>query len=483
MPRISRRSFLQSTGVATAGMMFGACASPGVMGANRDIRLGVVGLNNRGKDVIREFGKIPGVRVTALCDIDSVALAEAVKVQRAQHHWVQTFADYRDLLEKGDIDAVAVVTPNHHHALQAIWACQAGKDVYLEKPVCHNIWEGRKIIEAVAKYDRILQVGSQCRSSASITAAVAWVRAGNLGNIISVRGLCYKRRESIGLTIGPQPIPYSANYDLWLGPAPVAPLRRKKLHYDWHWQFPYGNGDLGNQGVHQMDIARWFLGEPAIAPRILSVGGRLGYHDDADTPNTLTVVHDYPAAPLIFEVRGLPEKSGAKTMDKIHDASIGVIVECAGGRIVVPSYIEAHAMDQSGKVIKDWKDHPQAPNHEFNFITAVRSRIAGDLHAPIAEGYVSSALCHTANISYRLGKNQSPDAIREQIHANSAMSESFARMVEHLGANGVDFAKTPVTLGAALEFDPKTEKFTGSDAANALLTRDYRKPFVVPDKI
>ncbi len=483
MSRLTRRRFLQTTGVATAGVLFGACASPRVIGANEDVHLAIVGINNRGKDVIKELGNVPGVRITALCDVDSAVLAAVAKTQSDKGQPVETFTDYRKLLDQGSIDAVAIVTPNHQHALQAIWACQAGKDVYLEKPVCHNIWEGRKIIEAVDKYQRILQVGSQCRSSESIATAVAWVRAGNLGKILSVRGLCYKRRDTIGLTSGPQPLPATVNYDLWLGPAPEAPLRRTKLHYDWHWQFPYGNGDLGNQGVHQMDIGRWFLGEQALAPRVLSVGGRLGYVDDANTPNTLTVVHDYKNAPLIFEVRGLPVKTGVNTMDKFQGASIGVIVECEGGRVVVPTYTQATASDKDDKVLKDWKDVPGAPNHESNFIAAVRSRKVSDLHAPITEGYLSSSLCHTANISYRLGKTQPPDAIREQIKANAALSESFGRMVDHFGANGVDLEKTPVTLGAALEFDPKAAKFTNNDDANALLTREYRKPFVVPEKV
>jgi len=481
MPRISRRAFLKTTGVVTAGAALRPKSWAQVAGANGDVRVGIVGMNNRGKDIVyKELSKVGGVRITALCDVDSEPLNAMAKTLRDQGLTIDTYTDYRDLLAKGNIDAVFIVTPNHQHALQAIWACQAGKDVYLEKPVSHNIWEGRKVIEAADKYKRIIQVGSQCRSSDSLAEAVAWVQAGNIGKITSVRGLCYKLRPSIGLTTGPQPIPSTVNYDLWLGPAPTAPLRRARVHYDWHMQWPYGNGEVANQGVHQMDIARWFLGEKEISPRVLTVGGRMTYVDDGETPNTLTVVHDYKTAPLIFEVRGLPVRLGTTMMDKYYGASIGVIVECEGGRVVVPTYTTARATDKDGNVLKDFAG---ASNHEGNFIAAVRSRKVGDLHAPITEGHISSSLSHMANISHRVGKTQPPDAIREQIKSNATMSEAFERLAAHLSLNGVNLEKTPVTLGAALEFDPKTERFTNSDAANALLTREYRKPFVVPEKV
>jgi predicted dehydrogenase len=469
MPRLTRRSFLKATGLATTAAALRPRSWAQVAGANSDIRLALVGFHNRGLDIIKlDMPTVTGARITALCDVDSAVLDGTAKTFRDQGHDVQTFSDYRDLLAKGDIDAVIIVTPNHQHALQAVWACQAGKDVYLEKPVCHNIWEGRRIIEAADKYKRIIQVGSQCRSSDSLAEAVAWVRAGNLGKIISARGLCYKRRASIGLTTGPQPVPPTVNYDLWCGPAPLAPLRRTKFHYDWHWQWPYGNGDLGNQGVHQMDIARWFL------------GGRLGYVDDGQTPNTVVIVQDYAKAPLIFEVRGLPTRTGSNAMDKYDGASIGVVVQCEGGQVIVPDYVTAQAYDKNGQKVKDFTG---SSSHMGNFIAAIRSRKVSDLHAPISEGFISSSLCHTGNISLRVGAPQPPDAIREQIKGNAAMTEAFGRVTEHLAANGLDLVKTPLTLGAALEFDPQTEKFTNSDDANALLTAEYRKPFVVPEKV
>jgi hypothetical protein len=274
-------------------------------------------------------------------------------------------------------------------------------------------------------------------------------------------------------------VPASVNYDLWLGPAPNAPLRRTKLHYDWHWQWAYGNGDLGNQGIHQMDIARWALGYNELSPRIFSVGGRLGYVDDGQTPNTQIVLHDYPT-PLIFEVRGLPANPGDKSMDKIHGASVGVIIECEGGYVVVPSYTAATAFDKEGNKVKDFKG---SSDHFQNFIDAVRSRKHTDLKADILEGHLSSALCHTGNVSYLLGKEAGPDEIKSTIKNDKNLQEAFGRMEEHLGRNKVDLTATKATLGVFLKMDPKTEKFIGNEKANELLTREYRKPFIVPEKV
>ncbi len=482
MPRITRRSFLKATSLAATAAALSPRSWAQVPGANSAIRLGVVGMNGRGKALINtDFGPITDARITALCDVDSAVLDAMAKTFADKGQTVQKFADYRELLAKGDVDAVVIVTPNHHHALQAVWACQAGKDVYLEKPVSHNIWEGRKIIEAADKYKRIIQVGSQARSSKSVRDAVEWTRAGNLGKILVARGLCYKRRDTIGLTTGPQAVPATVNYELWQGPAPEAPLRRSKLHYDWHWQWAYGAGDLGNQGVHQLDIARWFLGEAALPPHVMSVGGRVGYLDDGQTPNTLTVWYDYAKAPLVFEVRGLPVRSGSNQMDAMAGQNVGVIVQCEGGTVVVPSsYTSAQALDKDGKVVKDFTG---GISQARNFIEAVRSRKAETLYAPIAEGHASSNLAHAGNISHKLGKALAPAAIIEQIKGNASLSEAFGRMNEHLKANAVDLAQTPVTLGAALTVDPAAERFKDNDAANALLRREYRQGFAVPESV
>ena len=490
MNKIPRRQFIRNSLLATAAfkawpLFAQSSVKSRIIGANDDIRCAVVGFNGRGKNHIEAFGAMKGVRLVALCDVDSAVLGKELQKVTDGGAKVEGYTDIRKLLENKDIDAVTFATPHHWHALGAIWAAQAGKDVYVEKPASHNVWEGRKMVEAARKYSRIIQVGAQCRSSLGLQEAIAWLREGHLGKIIRARGLCYKRRESIGKTTGPQPVPETVNYDLWCGPAPLDPPRRNSkkngtIHYDWHWFWEYGNGDLGNQGIHQMDIARWVLGEPEISPRVISIGGRLGYEDDGITPNTQIVFHDYKAAPLIFEVRGLPAGSNSTRMDEYHGASIGVVVDCEDGSIVIPSYTKAIVYDKEGKEIKTYEE---GGNHFENFMQAVRSRKSTDLHADILEGHTSAALVHTGNISYRLGKPLSPEAIRDATKGDSDLAESLGRMEEHLGANKVDLHQTSLMLGAVLKMNPKTERFTNNRKANQLLTREYRKPFAVPEKV
>lgn len=482
----NRRQFIQSSMVASAALGLSPRSWAQVSGANDAIRVAVVGFGGRGKDHIGGMKGLAsqGVRIVALCDVDSRILNAGVSNFETAGQKVEGFTDIRKLLEMKDLDAITVATPNHWHSLATIWAIQAGKDVYVEKPVCHNVWEGRKMVEAARKHKKIVQTGTQSRSSHGIQQAIDWVKEGNLGKILVSRGLCYKPRGSIGKTTGAQVVPDTVDYDLWCGPAPKEPLRRSRLHYDWHWFWNYGNGDLGNQGIHQMDIARWFLGYPALSPRVFSIGGRLGYSDDGETPNTQIVYHDYPEAPLIFEVRGLPSAAGAREMDKYPDkatgGSVAVIVECEGGYVTVPDYHSATAYDKSGMKIKHWDG---ATDHYRNFIDAVRSRKHTDLHADILQGFLSSALCHTGNVSYRLGHQKQPDEIREKIKADRDAEKTFNRMAEHLAANNVDLAKTPVALGEFLKMDPTTEKFTNNPQANKLLTREYRAPFVVPENV
>lgn len=491
MKTTTRRSFLKAS-LLTAGAAglsehwtaWAATSSGRTIGANDEIGVAVVGFHGRGEDHLKSVRDLQKagkkVRLVALCDPDKDILDRGLTVSRDKNEEVQGYTDIRKLLEDPKVDVVSIATPNHWHALATIWSVQAGKDVYVEKPVSHNISEGRRMVEAARKFHRIVQTGTQCRSSSGIREAVAWVRAGNLGKILVARGLCYKRRPSIGKVDGPQPVPPSVDYDVWCGPAPKGPLMRKRLHYDWHWVWPTGNGDVGNQGIHQMDIARWFLGEMALAPRVVSVDGRLGYVDDGTTPNTQIVFHDYPKAPLIFEVRGLPTKTGTEELDKFMGAGVGVIIHCEGGHVLVPNYSSATVFDKEGKEIRKFEG---ASDHHLNFFEAVRSRDYKSLNADILEGHISSALCHAGNISYRLGQQKSPDEIREAIKGERDGEASYQRMLDHLGANGVDLKATPATLGMALALDPKSERFKGNKNADRFLTREYREPFVVPAKV
>ena len=500
---LSRRSFLKTSALGLAATALTARSWAQVDGANHDVRIAVVGLNGRGKNHLSSLTKIPGVRLVAICDVDLLVLERTASELAKQGLKPEKFTDIRQLLLMEGLDAITIATPNHWHALAAIWACQAGKDVYVEKPVSHNIWEGRQLVAAAKKYNRVVQAGTQIRSGQGLIDAVAWVRAGNLGKITASRGFCYKRRDSIGKTKAPTPIPATINYDLWSGPAPIIePHRNSKkngpVHYDWHWIYAYGNGDVGNQGIHQMDVARWFLGEPGLPRHTLSVGGRLGYDDDGETPNTQIVVHDYVTAPLIFEVRGLPAKkefavaasdagmnsaeaagAAASTMDKYRGVSIGNVIDCEGGSIVVPSYFEAQAYDRAGKLIKEFKGKDRLMQ---NFVDVIRSRKTEDLYGQIEEGHLSSALCHVGNLSHQLGHAASPGKIADEVKADAPLAEAYGRMAEHLAANGVDVKKTRLTLGQPLAIDQKAERFTGSGSsgANKLLTRKYRAPFVVP---
>jgi predicted dehydrogenase len=482
---MNRRTFLKNSLLTTASLSLApalARAQTNIPGANGDIRVAVVGFNSRGKSHIDGFGKQKGVRVVALCDVDRLVLDRTAAKLKEENSPVETYQDIRKLLANKDIDAVSFATPNHWHALGAIWAVQAGKDVYLEKPVSHNVWEGRKIVEAARKYNRLVQAGTQTRSSYAIREAIEWLRAGNLGKIKLGRSLCYKRRASIGKATEPLKIPETIDYDLWCGPSPKEKeLWRKNLHYDWHWVWPTGNGDLGNQGVHQVDMVRWALGYDAVSPRVFAIGGRFGYEDDGTTPNTLIAWHDYQPVPMVLEVRGLPAKAGTDKMDQYRGfTGISAAFECEGGYMVFPNYSSAVVCDDEGKQIKKFSG---ADDHFVNFIKAVRSRKQSDLNADILEGHLSAAICHTSNISYQLGKLKSPDEIRDAVRNEKDLAEALGRMEEHLAANDVDLKKTPAALGAVLNMDPKTERFTNNNPANQMLTREYRKPFVVPEMV
>jgi predicted dehydrogenase len=489
MTSLTRRAFLQRSLAATAGLSLPGASWAQVVGANEAIRIGVVGFGSRGQAHIDSFRKLPGVRIVALCDADENILAAGAKRFTDRGEKVATYRDVRQLLDSHEVDAVSTATPNHWHALIAVWACQAGKDVYVEKPVSHNVWEGRQIVAAARKHRRIVQTGTQSRSRPGVREVIAEVQAGKFGRVRLVRGLCYKPRLSIGKVGGPQPIPPGVDYNLWCGPAPMKPLHRKNLHYDWHWVYDTGNGDLGNQGVHEMDIGRWALNQSALPPRVLSVGGRLGYDDDGETPNTHLIFLDYPT-PFLFEVRGLPrsrefhEKGWAQNMDAAPGVpdkrGIGVVIQCEAATVFIPSESAPLLFDREGKQLKSYAT---GGDHFANFIQAVRRRDPRELTADILEGHLSSALCHLGLISHRVGRAAPPGEIREQIQGQAEASETFGRMQEHLAANGVKLAESPLTLGAWLKVNTGAERFVDQTAANALLTRDYRQPFVVPERV
>jgi predicted dehydrogenase len=440
MTEIDRRRFIVTSAGATIGLTVGRAAT--AASPNGTVRVAVIGVNGRGKDHLQGYAAIAAenVEVGAICDVDSDVLAKRVdEFEKKTGKRPKAYNDLRRALDDKEIDAVSIATPNHWHSLAAIWACQAGKDVYVEKPLSHNLWEGRKVVEAAHKYNRIVQVGTQCRSSEALIEGIQKLREGVIGKVYMAKGLCYKWRDTIGKTAGPQPVPASVDYDQWCGPAPKGALMRKRLHYDWHWVWATGNGDIGNQGVHQMDIARWGLGV-GLPKRAQSMGDHFMFDDDQETPNTQISAFHYPDEKkmLVFEVRHWmtnPEDVG--TLNRSDSNSIGVIFYGSDGYMVIPSYTAYKVF--LGKKREPGPEKNQGGDHYLNFISAMRSRKTEDLHAPAIEGHLSAALCHLANIAYRTRK--------------------------------------------ALEFDPKAERFVGDSAANAMLTREYRKPYVVPDKV
>ena len=499
MSNLSRRDFMKSSMVIGAGLAMAGPTSR-VLGANDDIRLAVIGVGGQGSGHMKIFSKIPGVRLVAICDADRDHVEKrAAEFEKTGGAKLKTYTDPRELLESKEIDAVTSATPNHWHALITVWACQAGKDIYIEKPASHAIWEGRKMVEASRKYDRIVQIGTQKRSSGAHKAAYDWIHEGHIGKIQWVRGFCYKGRGPgtngiVKGTNGPNPVPATVDYNLWCGPADMVPLNRTDLHYVWHWVWNTGCGDIGNQGPHEMDLARWALGDPGLPMRCFSIGGRFGVGETGDvgeTANTQIAFFDYKPAPLIFEVRGLPMKKGVRGMDNYRrtGVDVGDCIQCEGGYFPCGDG-GGWIYDNNGKRTdksftgKDYAGIGGAGHHE-NFIKAVRSHKRSDQNADIEVGHLSASLCHMANTSYRLGKKATPDEIKSIIGDNAEMMDSFNRMLEHLAANEVDLAKEPITIGPMLTMDPAKEQYVGeySEMANMFLKRNYREPFAVPEKV
>jgi len=458
------------------------------------VRLAVVGLGSttavggvggRGHQLIPRLREIPGARIVALCDVDQAHLDRETRPFKDRGEEVATHVDLRRVLDDKTIDAVVIAVPNHWHALATVWACQAGKDVYVEKPFCYNIWEGRQMVAAARKYGRMVQVGTQNRSSPLLRQTFDYLRGGELGPVRFAHALVYRPRDGIGKVNSPTPLPATVDYDLWCGPAPETPLMRKQLHYEWHWFWATGNGEMGNNGIHVIDLCRWALQQNQPPPRAMSIGGRFAFDDGGETANTQIALLDYHPAPVICEIRNVTAGKDPAAIGKFRNLTNGLVIDCEGGYFTGDATGGA-IFDHQGKKIKDIpndrsSDHLEV-SHLSNFVAAIRSRKAGDLAAGALEGHLSAACCHMANISHRLGQQSAPEAIAEGIRANRELSDAFERCREYLRANGVDLAATPAALGPWVTFDPTEERFVSgfADQANGLSRRDYRQPFVVP---
>ncbi|MBB5036679.1 Gfo/Idh/MocA family protein [Prosthecobacter dejongeii] len=505
----SRRTFLRGTVAGAAGLAtLPTWAKP--IGSNGEVRVAVIGFKSRGSGHIGSLLKIPGVRLVALCDVDSEVMAKQVAAlgKRETPIKVKQYKDFRECCADPDIDAVTIATPNHSHTLIALTAIANGKHVYVEKPVSHNMWEGRKLVDAAAiaeKKGLVVQHGMQRRSDLGWASAMEYVKSGQIGKTTLSRGINYKARKSIGKLDAPVPAKdvFAAgtfkgvdgkatqgelDYKLWSAPRPMLPVNRSQFHYDWHWQWAYGNGDIGNQGPHQLDVARWALGNPAVLPkRVMSFGGRWGYDDDGETANNQMAFYDYAeGAPLLFDNRGLPMKDmnwakGAEPVYRINGKTsaprIGNVIHCEGGFIA-----ESKAYDNDGKAIHKFENFQDGPDHMLNFINSVRAgKLTKDvLH--VSHGYHAAALAQMANISYRLGKQISNDEVKERLSNSKAAQETFDHFVENLVANKIDMKAEMAQVGPWLDFDPVAEKFTGefAEEANKMTNGDYAAGFELP---
>jgi predicted dehydrogenase len=482
MSRVSRRSFLQTTAAAsTAFGLFtvaGTKSSGRVIGANDVIRVGIAGINGRGGSHISELAGRAGVQITYLIDPDTrLHVSRTKTVAGKQGGEPKCVTDIRKALDDKELDAVTVATPNHWHSLITIWACQAGKDVYVEKPISHNVFEGRQCVAAAKKYNRVVQHGTQNRSDGGKARMIAAVHSEKYGKLLVSKGYCAKPRWSIGSKL-PEKEPEGLDWKIWLGPAPEQPFHRNLVHYNWHWFWDTGNGDIGNQGVHEMDIARWGIKGATLPSEVWSLGGRFGYEDQGQTPNTQLAVFKYDDALLLFEVRGLvdgkvKEKWPSKVTNEFYTTE-GVIRD---GKFF------AHG-GKPGEDLKVDGDVKVAPGGAFGaWVNAIRTRKPEDNNCDAEVAHYSAALCHLANVSYRLGSAVPFSKQSQTLGDNAQVVESFNTIRDNLKAADVKLEETNYQLGKVLKFDAEKEQVVGDEEANKLLTREYRDPFVVPKEV
>ena len=493
--KINRRSFMGHSLAAGAALTL---PTHRVLGANSDIRVAIIGCGGKGTSHLRDFATKPGVRIVAISDADKAHMNSAenqlkntlakqdanIDTQYRQHQ------DFRHILDRNDVDAVVIATPNHWHALLTVMACQAGKDVYVEKPVSHCIWEGRKSIEAARKYNRIVQAGTQQRSDPALIHAAEDIRKGTLGAVQWIHSLWYRHRQPIGKVTGPTPIPEGVDYDLWCGPGPKGPLMRKRLHYDWHWIWAYGNGDMGNIAPHNSDDIRHLLGMTDVPERVMSVGGRFAWDDDGETPNTHFALYDYKV-PIVLEIRDMPHDKGNRSRRGVSvyrrfgkGVKFTNIVKCENGFYNVTRG-GGFSFDNDGNKIRQFKGDG-GRNHVANFLKAARSRKFSDLNADILDGHLGAVMIHQANVAHRVGTGSTVDEIRERVNGHSEEGvETLNQMLKHLHANEVDLKKDKPVLSPWLTYSNDKERFVGAHAekANKYVKDNYRAPYVVPEKV
>jgi predicted dehydrogenase len=494
LQKTSRRQFLEETMFSAAAAV--AASAVGQLSASeqeihevarrvpgRKLEIAVVGVRGRGKSHLTAFQQLAGANVRCVVDVDrEIGLKRCGEIAKRQRGRAPRFyTDIREALDDPAIDIVSIASPNHWHALMAIWALQAGKHVLLEVPVSHNVSEGRAIVAASRAANRVCQVGLQSRSNPGTRQAMGFLHGGGIGELSRALAICYRPRPPIGPPQTTLPPP-TVDFNLWSGPASLQAPTRQRFHHDWQWFWNYGNGELGYQGVHQMDIARWGMQLPRLSNRVFSYGGRFGPVDAGETANTQVVVHsfDSPEREIRFELRSC-SMSGVKQSRDYRNIKAGVVFEGSDGFLIMTTYYSGAAFDRQGRLIKSFCGQG---NHFARFLATVRGERVLPNDADILEGHLSSSLCHLGNISYRLGSEVSVEAaaslVRERDQADQSL-ETFSRMLDHLRKQRIDLQTASVRVGDWLEFNPVSEKFHGQHAADALLSRAYRSPFILPD--
>lgn len=451
-----------------------------------ELRFAVIGLRQRGLELRRALALVPNSRVTALCDVDSEVLererAAAQKVlDEGGGGKVAAVADLRRVLDRTDVDAVLIATPNHWHALAAIWALQAGKHVYVEKPVSHSVWEGEQMARAVRRSKLVAQAGTQNRSDSGLRGLAEWRRSNDPGKARWAHAVWYRVRASIGKVAEPTPVPPGVDLDLFCGPRPVTPVMRKSFHYDWHWQWPFGNGEVGNLGAHLIDDVRNQLGL-GLPTRVMQAGARLAWDDDGETPNVSMSVFDYGGLAVVLELRNLPLVPGGAGGPTLRGRGSGVLIRYERGWSFSTRAFTA-VYGEDGTELGNWRGDG-GKEHLRNFAQAIRRDDRSLLAAPLEDAAASAATCHLANLAWRAGRAASYDEIRDAVGSIDPAHSMLDSLPAHLAPHGIDLSKQPLRMGGWLQVAEKETRFASGpehEAANALLREGYREPFVVPD--
>jgi len=481
---VTRRTFVKQSiaaiGLASTFAISGSRASGQILGANDRIRVGVVGIRGQGSWHIKQFGEMENVEVAYLIDVDSEVLdSRAAEVEKNFGNKPACFQDLRKALEDKNLHAISIATCNHTHSLNTIWAAQAGKDVYVEKPCSHNVFEGRKCVEAAEKYKVMIQHGTQQRTSTGRSLMLAALNSGKYGKLKIAKGYCCKPRWSIGFK-PEEPPPETLAWDIWLGPAPLQPFHRNFVHYNWHWFWDTGNGDIGNQGVHEIDLCRW-MSQKTLPKSVVTFGARYvngpenDFKDQGQTPNQTLSLYDYGESMILFETRGLVKDN--------TDWKPIVEVELYTDKGVIKG-TNFTPYDSTESVKIEAEHEKRSDKTPFlNFIACVRSRDRSKLEADILEGHYSAALCHLGNISYRLGETTSVDSVKKAFGDDPIIQKAVGDVLKNTTDALPELKDPQWTLGPTLAFDPEKEKFVDNPAADKLLTREYREPYTVPENV